>query len=104
MTEDQFMQSRTELELHFLQFLRDTGEPMEIEFYKDIQDFHCLDEFVDGYWRKTDGFSVYNIEKDSELESRINLFLEIVQNDKNGSEYSINNFILIEDLVSELGL
>ena len=105
MTTKEFMESRTELELHVLQYLKDTGEPMDIEFYLHAGDsFHCLDEFADAYERKDNGFSVYNTECDEELQERINQFLKIVQRDKDTGEYRPEDFELVMELIDELGL
>jgi hypothetical protein len=104
MTTEKFMESRTELELKVLQFLRETGEPLDIEFYMDNPDFHVLDEFAEGYGNKRDGFSVYNIDGDIELESKINEFLRISQKDRETGEHKSDEFILVIDLIGELGL
>jgi len=105
MTTREFMESRTQLELHLLQWLKETGEPMDIEFYRQAGDsFHCLDEFIDGYGRKENGFSVYNSDGDKDLEIKINGFLEVAQEDRENPSYSSSKFELIKELIDELGL
>ena len=104
MTTEKFMESRTELELKVLQFLRETGEPMEVEFYMDNPDFHVLDEFVEGYGNNRDGFSVYNPDGDIELESKIKEFLKIAKKDRETGDHRSDEFTVIIDLIGELGL
>ena len=105
MTTREFMESRTELELHLLQWFKETGEPMDIEFYRHAGDsFHCLDEFIDGYGRKENGFSTYNFNGDEDLEIRINKFLQLAQKDREDQSYSSSNFEFITELIDELGL
>ena len=104
MTTEKFMESRTELELKVLQFLRETCEPLNIEFYIDNPDFHVLDEFVEGYGNKRNGFSAYNTDGDIELESKINEFLRICQKDRETGEHTSDDFTLVIDLIGELGL
>ena len=104
MTTEKFMESRTELELKVLQFLRETGEPMEVEFYMDNPDFHVLDEFVEGYGNKNNGFSVYNPDGDIELESMIKEFLRIAQKDRQIGDCTSDEFKLVCELIGELGL
>jgi len=101
---EKMMASRTELELKVLNFLRDTGEPIDLEWYIDVNDYHVLREFAEGYSPDSDGISPYNPERDADLQLRINKFISIYENDKQGIDHSYSDFNLVIDLIGELGL
>jgi len=101
---EKMMASRTELELKVLDFLRDTGEPIDLECYIDVNDYHVLREFAEDYAPDSDGISPYNSERDADLQLRINKFISIYENDKRGIDHSYSDFNLVIDLIGELGL
>lgn len=101
---EKMMASRSELELKVLDFLRDTGEPIDLEYYIDVNNYHVLREFAEAYSPDTEGHSPYNPQGDADLQLRINKFISIYENDKRGINHSYSDFNLVIDLIGELGL